>query len=62
MMLEKLVTDGKSTKGSIHDLSPDYAIEGIKRCGWFTLMVGPQGVKELKALKELQGTELETLM
>ena len=51
MMLEKPVTDGKSTKGSIHDLSPDYAIEGNKRCGWFTLMVGLQGVKELKTLK-----------
>ena len=35
---------------------------GINRCGWFTQMVGPQGVKNVEALKGLQGIELETLI
>jgi hypothetical protein len=37
----------------------------IKLCGWFTLMVGPQGVKNveaLKGLKGLKGTALEILI
>jgi hypothetical protein len=35
---------------------------GINKFGWFTLMVGPQGVKNVEALKGLKGPELATMI